>query len=115
MLFVITKEKKKREEKKMAYTKEQSFKDLELMLQNEHYYKYYQKKLNLREQYPKWNVGGTDDCRNYIREVGHLLAHDKDFQAFIWDYTPQYEKSLREVRARGRKQGGTRKSEFNYY
>ena len=44
-------------------------------LQDKNYQKYLKRKLKIQKKYKEWNVGGTQDCKNYIAEVCSTLQY----------------------------------------
>jgi hypothetical protein len=74
-------------------------------LQDKNYQIYLKRKNKLKEKYPNWNEGGTDECRKYMAEVCQLFSTDKNFQKFVWDNISTGEAKKRESIINPRKQG----------
>lgn len=102
----------------------------DLLLENKYYKEFLKEKEKIKEKYPqdlwdrphglkqnnKLKYNNHDLWREYIKELLDLmLKPNGTYQEFVWDNYSESEKNSMEAKARGRKQGGTRNTEFNYY
>ena len=49
------------------------------------YMKYYEKKVNIRNEYPKWVHMNREQCREYYARVWDLMNYDEDYRQWKWE------------------------------
>jgi hypothetical protein len=51
---------------------------------DEYYLRYFERKMEIRSEYPTWNEMSSDQWRNYFQRIYELTMIDEDYKHWMW-------------------------------